>query len=248
MGLSACFSFSSTQMVNDTDMFMRNVLHLKWNSHVFLQQSFWRNTSCIWVQATQFWDMQRKVECSEVTITVQIQPRVCDPLCLGQVIGHTSWYVPRHPEIPPNVTFCRDSMLKNLCLVGHCKHGDMMGQRKISLSISRQLQDYCVKKNLLCIHVTSCEWERRPLLQSFPVLTSPTRLGGKWQYDRLVVSLLVLPSFWDLRKNKVVSLFVHDFVAQPRLEDGKKHLLGEKWRSNWNRTLKSLAPLPQEVP
>lgn len=92
MGLSACLSFPSTQMVNNTDTFIRNVLHLKWNSYVFLQQHFWRTTSCIWLQTTQFWDMRRKAECSEVLIIVKIWQRVGNPLCLGETLcGTCPW-------------------------------------------------------------------------------------------------------------------------------------------------------------
>lgn len=106
---------------------------------------------------TTFWDMQRKIECSEVSMMVQIWQRVSNPLCLGETpiqcrslevrpLDTTAGVPPRDSESTPEVTFCRDIVLKNLCLVSHWKHCDRTGQRKISWSTSKQRPDYCVKR------------------------------------------------------------------------------------------------------
>ena len=125
---------------------------------MFLQQSFWRTTSYIWVQATQnnfeirierlsalrlaWWskyDRRWVIHFAwEKSYMVQVSG--------GRIIWYTSWCAPRHPESTPEVTLRRDTVLKNLWLVCHWKHCDRTGQRKISWSTSRQPQDYCVKR------------------------------------------------------------------------------------------------------
>lgn len=161
------------------------------------------------------------------------------------ISGNTSWHAPRHPEPTPEVTFLR-----------HCVKEFVPSGPLETLPQDKPEEDFLVNKlrtpellceeNLHCIHVLSCEWERRSLLQNFPVLTSPARLSDKWQCDHLAESMIFLLPFSDLIKIEV-SLLVHGFIGQPSLEGGKTHPLGEIQRSNLKKTppLRYLAPLSQ---
>lgn len=114
VGLPSCLAF--TQTVRDVDMFLRKVQYWKWNSCVFLQQSFWRTTSFTWVQATQnteecigtvLWGQRERANVTEGG----------DPLCWdkpyllqvpgGRISGYSRWRAPRHPEHTPELTFLR---------------------------------------------------------------------------------------------------------------------------------------------
>lgn len=139
-----------------------------------------------------------------------------------------------HPEPTPEVTFLR-----------HCVKEFVPSGPLETLPQDKPEEDFLVNKlrtpgllceeNLHCIHVLSCEWERRSLLQNFPVLTSPARLSDKWQCDHLAESMIFLLPFSDLIKIEV-SLLVHVFIGQPSLEGGKTHPLGEIPRSNLKKT------------
>lgn len=127
-----------------------------------------------------------------------------------------------------------DIVLKNLCLVGHWKLPQDKPEEDFLVNKLRTPGLLC-EENLHCIHVLSCEWERRSLLQNFPVLTSPARLSDKWQCDHSAESRIFLLRFSDLIKIEV-SLLVHVFIGQPSLEGGKTHPLGEIPRSNLKKT------------
>lgn len=84
---------------------------------------------------TTFWDVRRRLSALRKIWWYKYDRDI--QICLGETwcrsleVRSLDTPAPRHPEITPGVTFCRDIMLKNLCLLHHWKIE--IGQVKRSL-------------------------------------------------------------------------------------------------------------------